>query len=69
MATAAGVRLTEKGRRLLGASYFAHSAEETKRFYFDVLNTGERLGVPIPHPAALRARSIAGESTHPGVIP
>jgi hypothetical protein len=27
-----------------------------KRFYFDVLNTGESLGVAMPHLAALRGR-------------
>ncbi len=36
-------RFTEKGRRLLRASHFAHSPEEMKRYYFDVLNTGESL--------------------------
>ena len=56
LAAASGIRLTEKGRRLLRASHFANSAEEMKRFYFDVLNTGERLGVAMPHLAALRER-------------
>jgi hypothetical protein len=49
-----GIRFTEKGRRLLRCSHFANSAEEMKRFYFDVLNTGESLGVPMPHLSALR---------------
>ena len=48
-----GVRFTEKGRRLLGASHFTHSPEEMKRYYFDVLNTGENLGVAMPHLSAL----------------
>src|SRR5271167_932684 len=43
------IRFTEKGRRLLGASHFAHSPEEMKCYYFDVLNTGESLGVAMPH--------------------
>jgi 2-dehydropantoate 2-reductase len=51
-----GIRFTEKGRRLLRASHFDNSAEEMKRFYFDVLNTGESLGVAMPHLAALRER-------------
>ena len=51
-----GVRLTEKGRRLLRTSHFGNSSEEMKRFYFDVLNTGERLGLPMPHLSAMRTR-------------
>ena len=50
------VRFTEKGRRLLGASHFAHSPEEMKRYYFDVLETGVELGVAMPHLGALRER-------------
>lgn len=56
LAGAWGIRFTEKGQRLLRASHFASSAEEMKRFYFDVLNTGESLGVAMPHLAALRER-------------
>ena len=56
IAAFAGTRLTEKGRRLLGASHFSNSAEEMKRYYFDVLNTGERLGVAMPHLASMRER-------------
>jgi 2-dehydropantoate 2-reductase len=51
-----GIRFTAKGRRLLRASHFAHSPQEMKRYYFDVLNTGERLGVAMPHLSALRER-------------
>jgi len=54
LAGAYGIRFTEKGQRLLRASHFAKSAEEMKRFYFDVLHTGEMLGVAMPHLAALR---------------
>ena len=50
------IRFTEKGRRLLRASHFTHSPEEMKRYYFDVLNTGESLGVAIPHLSSLRER-------------
>src|ERR1022692_3505661 len=50
------IRFTEKGRRLLRASHFDHSPEEMKRYYFDVLNTGEKLGVAMPHLSALRER-------------
>jgi 2-dehydropantoate 2-reductase len=50
------IRFTEKGRRLLGASHFAYSPEEMKRYYFDVLNTGENLGVAMPHLSALREK-------------
>ena len=50
------VRFTEKGQRLLGASHFAYSPEEMKRYYFDVLNTGENLGVAMPHLSALREK-------------
>lgn len=50
------VRFTEKGRRLLKASHFEHSPAEMKSYYFDVLHTGERLGVAMPHLTALRER-------------
>jgi len=50
------IRFTEKGRRLLRGSHFANSAEEMKRYYFDVLNTGESLGVAMPHLSALREK-------------
>jgi 2-dehydropantoate 2-reductase len=50
------IRFTAKGRRLLGASHFAHSPEEMKRYYFDVLNTGERLAVAMPHLSLLRKK-------------
>lgn len=56
LAVSYSIRFTEKGRRLLGASHFAHSPEEMKRYYFDVLKTGESLGVSMPHLAALRER-------------
>jgi len=50
------IRFTEKGRRLLRASHFTYSPEEMKRYYFDVLSTGESLGVPMPHLSSLRKR-------------
>ncbi len=50
------VRFTEKGRRLLQGSHFDHSPDEMKRYYFDVLHTGEKLGVAMPHLCALRER-------------
>jgi 2-dehydropantoate 2-reductase len=56
LAAAYGIRFTEKGRRLLRASHFTNSAEEMKRFYFDVLNTGESCGVAMPHLSALREK-------------
>jgi hypothetical protein len=65
LAAAWGIRFTEKGRRLLKASHFANSAEEMKRFYFDVLNTGQRLGVPMPHLSGLREK-IESYSTQLG---
>jgi 2-dehydropantoate 2-reductase len=54
LAISYAVRFTEKGRRLLGASHFASSSDEMKRYYFDVLSTGESLGVAMPHLSALR---------------
>jgi hypothetical protein len=51
-----GIRFTEKGRRLLRASHFDDSPEEMKRYYFDVLKTGERLGVAMPHLSSLREK-------------
>lgn len=56
LATICGIRFTEKGRRILGASHFANSQDEMKRYYFDVLNTGEKLGVTMPYLSSLRAR-------------
>ena len=50
------IRFTEKGRRLLRGSHFDNSPEEMKRYYFDVLNTGEALGVAMPHLSSLRER-------------
>ena len=50
------IRFTEKGRRLFKASHFAYSPEEMKRYYYDVLNTGERLGVAMPRLSALREK-------------
>ena len=50
------IRFTEKGRRLLKGSHFGNSPEEMKRYYFDVLNTGENLGVAMPHLRALREK-------------
>ena len=50
------IRFTEKGRRLLRGSHFAYSPDEMKRYYFDVLNTGQNLGVAMPHLSALRER-------------
>jgi 2-dehydropantoate 2-reductase len=56
LAAAAGIRFSEKGRRLLRASHFASNADEIKRFYFDVLHTGQSRGVAMPHLSALRER-------------
>jgi len=50
------IRFTEKGRRLLRASHFTHSPDEMKRYYFDVLHTGESLGVAMPHLSSLREK-------------
>jgi 2-dehydropantoate 2-reductase len=58
------IRFTAKGRRLLRASHFAYSPEGMKRYYFDVLNTGEHLGVAMPHLSALREK-IRGWSGKP----
>jgi len=38
----------------LKASHFSHSPEEMKRYYFDVLSTGESLGVAMPRLSSLR---------------
>jgi 2-dehydropantoate 2-reductase len=56
LAVAYTMRCTERGRRLLRASHFDDSPEEMKRFYFDVLNEGERNGVAMPHLSTLRER-------------
>jgi 2-dehydropantoate 2-reductase len=56
LAAICGIRFTEKGRRLLRASHFDNSPEEMKRYYFDVLNTGESLGVAVPHLSSLREK-------------
>jgi|SRR5579862_1168953 len=64
LAAAYSIRFTEKGRRLLRASHFANSALEMKRFYLDVLQTGESRGVSMPHLSALRER-IASYPANP----
>lgn len=51
------IRFTEKGRRLLRGTHFDNSPQEMKRYYFDVLSTGENLGVAMPHLSALPKRS------------
>lgn len=51
-----GLQFTEKGRRLRRGSHFENSPQEMKRYYFDVLNTGESRGVAMPHLSALRER-------------
>ncbi len=67
LAMAYGIRFTEKGRRLLQASHFDNSTEEMKRFYFDVLHTGESSGVAMPRLSALRERieCYPASRTHP----
>ncbi len=50
------IRFTERGRRLLRASHFDNSPGEMRRFYFDVLKTGEAYGIPLLHLSALRER-------------
>ncbi len=59
------IRFTPKGRRLLRASHFDHSPEEMKRYYFDVLNTGEALNISMPHLSSLRTK-IEMFSCEPG---
>ena len=56
LAVVYSIRFTEKGRRLLRASHFAHSPAEMKRYYFDVLQTGESLGVAMPRLSSLREK-------------
>ena len=60
------IRFSENGRRLLRGNHFDNSPEEMKRFYFDVLHTGESRGVPMPHLAALRER-IEAYPAKPGM--
>ncbi|HYA00907.1 MAG TPA: 2-dehydropantoate 2-reductase N-terminal domain-containing protein [Candidatus Binatia bacterium] len=55
--------LTSSGRRVIRAGHFQGNDEEMRRFYLDVLETGERLRVPVPHLAALRARIMEGRGT------
>ena len=50
------IQVAEKGQRLLRASHFTHSPDEMKRYYFDVLNTGESLCVAMPHLSSLREK-------------
>lgn len=44
------------GRRALKAGHFNTAPDEMKRYYLDVLETGERLGVPMPVMAMMRHR-------------
>jgi 2-dehydropantoate 2-reductase len=41
-------RFTEKGRRLLGSGHFDNNPEEMKRYFNDVLTTGEQFGLDLP---------------------
>jgi len=46
-------------RRTFVAGHFGENLEEMKRFYFDVLETGERLGVDMPQFSAMKERIVA----------
>ncbi len=43
-------------KRIREHSHFDTSPEEMKRFYLDVLETGERLGVPMPYLGSLKVK-------------
>lgn len=48
-------------RRTFSAGHFNENLEEMRRFYLDVLGTGERLGVDMPVLSSFKER-IAGLS-------
>ena len=47
---------TTYGQRVVASGQFGNNPEELRSFYFDVLNTGEQLGVYTPHLSAMKAR-------------
>jgi 2-dehydropantoate 2-reductase len=47
-------------QRTLSAGHFMENADEMRRFYLDVLATGEALGVPMPVMQSFRERVTAG---------
>ena len=54
LAVISGIRLTEKGLTPSQGEPLHIQPEEMKRYYFDVLNTGESLVVAMPHLPSLR---------------
>ena len=55
-----GMLATPWVQRTLSAGHFMENADEMRRFYFDVLTTGEALGVPMPVMQSFRERISAG---------
>lgn len=51
-----GILNTPYGQRVMKASHFQSNHYEMKRFYLDVLKTGEKLEVDMPHLSAMRAK-------------
>jgi len=47
---------TPYGQRVIKAGHFRGNPEEMKRFYLDVVATGEKLGVEMPHLEAMKSR-------------
>jgi 2-dehydropantoate 2-reductase len=47
-------------QRTLSTGHFVENAAEMRRFYFDVLRTGEALGVPMPVMQSFREKVLAG---------
>jgi 2-dehydropantoate 2-reductase len=47
-------------QRTLRTGHFTENAEEMRRFYLEVLGTGEALGVPMPVMQSFRERVLAG---------
>jgi 2-dehydropantoate 2-reductase len=55
-----GTLTTPWVQRTLAAGHFMENADEMRRFYLDVLATGEALGVPMPLMRSFRERIVAG---------
>ena len=55
-----GTLTTPWVQRTLSAGHFMENADEMRRFYLDVLSTGEALGVPMPVMQSFREKVTAG---------
>jgi 2-dehydropantoate 2-reductase len=56
---------TTWGKRALDTGHFKNNPEEMQQFYFEVLETGEKLGVSMPYLSSFKSKILAS-SSEPG---